>query len=414
MRFSFIHAADLHLDSPLTGLGQAALAEALKDATLAAFDAVVARALASDAAFVVLAGDLYDGPEHGLRAQLRFQSGLERLSERGVPVFIAHGNHDPQGGRWDLIKRWPPGVHVFPAGLPATHPVTRDGRLLARVHGVSYAERHTQDNLARRFARAAPEEPEGRGEGAVDVAVLHCNVGGDPDHGAYAPCTLDDLCAAGMDYWALGHVHRHRILARGPTWVVYPGCTQGRGFRPGEIGPKGAVEVLVDGGVIQDVIPFETDSLRFLEVAVDIAPVADLGELQRALGQAARQLSSAHPSVTLALRGRLTGRGPLHARLRPPAARDELIAELSREADGWLWTSLEDLTGPALDLQRLRGRDDLLAAILETADRWTADGLPRSLREELLRPGLDLPEAGLSDLLASATLDALSDFDPGA
>jgi exonuclease SbcD len=404
LRFSFIHAADLHLDSPLTGLGQAPHAEALKDATLAAFDAVVARALACDAAFVVLAGDLYDGPEHGLRAQLRFQAGLERLSERGVEVFIAHGNHDPKGGRWDLIRRWPPGVHVFPPGLPATREVTRGGAVLARVHGVSYAERHTQDNLARRFPRGAPD--------ALDVAVLHCNVGGDPNHGDYAPCTLDDLLVSGLDYWALGHVHRHRVLARGPTWVVYPGCTQGRGFKPGEVGPKGAVEVVVDGGAVVDVLPFSTDRVRFLEVEVDIAPLADAGDLQRALDAAARRLAAANPDVTLALRGRLTGRGGLHARLRPVSARQELLAELSRDADAWVWTALDDQTAPLLDLGRLRQRDDLLAAILETSDRWGASGLPASLREELLRPGLDLPEARLSALLSEATLDALSELDP--
>ena len=46
--------------------------------------------------------------------------------------------------------------------------------------------------------------------------MLHCSVEGSPTQDRYAPCSLDDLRAAGLDAWALGHVHERRILARHP------------------------------------------------------------------------------------------------------------------------------------------------------------------------------------------------------
>src|SRR5579871_5781784 len=75
--FCFVHAADLHLDTPFEGVRASApdVADALADASLAAFDSIVALAISRRAAFLVVSGDVYDGPERGVRAQLRFHRG---------------------------------------------------------------------------------------------------------------------------------------------------------------------------------------------------------------------------------------------------------------------------------------------------------------------------------------------------
>ena len=59
----FIHAADIHLDSPLTGLSayQDAPAELLRTTTRDAFENLVSLALEEQVDFMVIAGDLYDG-----------------------------------------------------------------------------------------------------------------------------------------------------------------------------------------------------------------------------------------------------------------------------------------------------------------------------------------------------------------
>lgn len=399
MRFSFVHAADLHLDSPFRGLGTSALADTLRDATLAAFDTIIDRAIAVQAPFVILAGDIYDGPEYGLRAQVRFLAGLERLAERGVRVFVAHGNHDPKGGRWDLIRRWPEGVHVFQASNPEFVEVRVEGRLLARIQGVSYGEREETRNLAAKF-RPAPND-------ALHVAVLHTNVGGDPNHGNYAPCSLADLTGRGIGYWALGHVHRHQVLSRAPSWVVYPGCTQGRSFAQGELGPKGAVVVDVEDGRVVGVTPFETDSARFFEIPLDITTTLDIGSLHQSLRSAAMTLRARHPNHHLVLRARLTGRSVLHEQLRDLGARQDLLAELSFDhgtGGSSTWTEILDDSAPPIDIDALRSSEDLRGALIETADLWRERGLPPELLADLRRFDREVDRGHID----AALLDALT------
>ena len=141
MRFCFIHAADLHLDTPFEGIGQVApwVADALRDASLEAFDALIELACDRNAAFVVLAGDIYDGAERGIRAQLRFKKGLERLSDAGIWSFVVHGNHDPVTTGWSALRsEWPPLVRIFEPGTVGEVTVKKDGEPIATVRGISY------------------------------------------------------------------------------------------------------------------------------------------------------------------------------------------------------------------------------------------------------------------------------------
>ena len=105
MRFCFVHAADLHLDTPFRGIGQvnARLGERLRDASLDAFDDLVQLTIDRRAEFLLLAGDVYDGADRGVRAQLRFLRGMKKLAFEGIPVFVVHGNHDPLDG-WSAIR----------------------------------------------------------------------------------------------------------------------------------------------------------------------------------------------------------------------------------------------------------------------------------------------------------------------
>src|SRR3954468_12734733 len=127
-KFRFVHAADLHLDTPFAAIGRVApeVAARLRDASLEAFDSLVTMAIEREAAFAVFAGDIYDAADRGVRAQLRFLRGVERLGERGIPVFVAHGNHDPLDG-WSAIRRAPSNLTVFGCGAVEAHSVGRRG-----------------------------------------------------------------------------------------------------------------------------------------------------------------------------------------------------------------------------------------------------------------------------------------------
>lgn len=371
MSFCFIHAADLHLDTPFEGVAgmSGAVAERLRDASLEAFDGLVRLAIDRQAAFVLLAGDLYDGPERGVRAQLRFLHGLQTLSAAGIPVFVVHGNHDPVGG-WPGVREWPPGVTVFGGDQVEAVPVTRDGAVLAAVYGISYDRREVTENLSLAFRRE-----EGAG---LHIGLLHCNVGNDPAHGRYSPCSLGDLERAGMDYWALGHVHKRQVLREGCPWAVYPGNTQGRSPKPSERGEKGACVVHVEGAEVRAVEFVALDRVRFVAFDVDIAGVADLGALRARLAAEVDALTVAGDGRDLLVRCTLRGRGPVHADLRCHGGVGELLRDLRDEigeSDGpavW-WENIHDVTRPEIDLEAVRGRGDFAAELLARAEALVAD-----------------------------------------
>src|SRR5215510_5265713 len=144
----FIHAADLHLDSPFRGVGAAssALKAQLQSATLGAFRRVVDHTIECKADFLVVAGDIYDSKDRNLRALVWFRNEMERLAERNIPVFIVHGNHDPLNG-WGSGFQLPSNVVTF-GGRTDTESFIRRGRELAQITGISYMRERVTDNLA--------------------------------------------------------------------------------------------------------------------------------------------------------------------------------------------------------------------------------------------------------------------------
>lgn len=370
--FRFVHAADLHLDTPFDGLSRLGgdLPARLRDASLTAFDNLVAETLRVGADALVLAGDLYDGPDRGLRAQLRLREGFARLTDAGVQVFLVHGNHDPVQEGWSAIGSWPEGVHVFSAEEVESVPVTRAGREIARVFGISYARADTTENLAARFPQTS--------DAPFALGLLHANVGNNPAHASYAPCELAELTGGGMDYWALGHIHAAQVLSQGPVYAVYSGVLQGRSPKPSEQGAKGAYVVDVDDGRVSALDFRPLDVVRFEELSLEVAGIADAGQLQDALQDVAGDAAEAADGRDLILRAELTGRGPVHRQLRQGDGLDDLLATLQQAgpaaagAQVW-WDRLTDRTAPPLDKDAIRRRGDFSAELLTRADALLAD-----------------------------------------
>jgi DNA repair protein SbcD/Mre11 len=433
--FSFVHAADLHLDTPFKGIGSTApdVAEQLREASLTAFDSLVDLCLERRAAFLVVAGDIYDGPERGLRAQLRFRDGLARLSAAGIPSFVVHGNHDPVETGWSALgDNWPELVQIFGAGTVRAVTVEIDGVPAATVQGISYAHRREPENLAQRFARVA-------GPG-LQVGVLHCNVqGAASGYADYSPCTLDELVSIGLDYWALGHVHTRMILSgrkhSDEPWIVYPGNLQARSPKASERGPKGAMVVHVRGGRVADVEPVGCDVVRFDVAQLDIAGVADLAVLRGRLSDAGRDRLTAAEGRSLVLQGQLVGKGELHHDLRRPGSLPDLLVALREDFDDdepfcW-WDSIDDRSRPAIDVDEVRSGSDFAADLVALADELShkladedgaladladelSDGLPGALRQQrALERLLDSASAPAGELVDRALAVALAALDGG-
>ena len=355
----FIHAADLHLDSPFRGLANAdpGLRESLQSATLGAFDAIVDHTIQSKSDFLVIAGDLYDSRDRSLRALVAFRRQMERLAERDISVYVVHGNHDPLNG-WGSEFLLPPNVITF-TGKPNTEPVIRRGKEIARVTGVSYARERVTENLA---AMMKPDE-----DSPYSVGVLHANVRGQAGHADYAPVTLDELKSSKFDYWALGHVHTRSTLSLEPTAVAYPGNPQGRNAR--EPGPRGCLQVDVDRNGKAHMEFIETNKVRWAHLEMSIRNLTRIDSLISAMQEQGREAAASFDGPTV-VRCTLRGNGPLHRDLQrdgmPEELREQLQSVISTE-------SVRISTGPELDFESLSHTETLVSDFLKLADNALND-----------------------------------------
>jgi DNA repair protein SbcD/Mre11 len=297
-----VHAADLHIDSPLRGLGrvEGAPTDDLRLATRKAFSRLVDTCLEEQAALLVLAGDVFDGEWRDFNTGLFFVRELARLRETDTQVVMVRGNHDAESV---LARHIPLPAHVFTFSADA--PETREyPRLGLAVHGQSYGSRSVEDNLADAYP--------GRRKDLVNLGVLHTNAVGDSGHGNYAPCTVGQLVRHGYDYWALGHVHRRQILNRDP-WVVYPGNLQGRHVH--ESGAKGCTLIRVDDLRIRSVEHRDMDVLRWTEIVVSADAMTSLEEVLAHIRVRMQQALADAGGRPVLVRVVVEGTTPLHAAL---------------------------------------------------------------------------------------------------
>lgn len=288
MDFSFLHAADIHLDSPLHGLSRydGIPADEVRGATRAAFDRLIRYAIEERVSFVVLAGDLFDGEWRDMGTGLYFARAIGRLADADIPVFILKGNHDAASALTSTLP-WPGNVRVFGARQPETFRLEDLG---VALHGQSFSNPHITDDLAAGYPAPVPN--------AFNIGVLHTALAGHANHAPYAPCSIAGLQAKGYDYWALGHVHDFSVASWEPP-IVFPGNLQGRNIR--ETGSKGAVVVEVRDGVVADLRPMELDVLRWARVEADCSGVVDIdsvhGKVRDALSDAYASTAEGRPLI---------------------------------------------------------------------------------------------------------------------
>lgn len=387
--FSFLHAADIHLDSPLLGLAryEGAPVEEIRGATRRALDNLVEYALEHAIPLMVLAGDVYDADCPDFQTLLHFSRQMSRLGEKGVQVVMIRGNHDADN-RMTSALRLPDNVTVLPSSGPGTW---RSATLPVAVHGRSYACRDVTENLIKDYP--APVS------GLFNIGLLHTALTGRPGHASYAPCSPADLAAKGYDYWALGHVHQFEHVSPSPP-VVFSGCLQGRHAR--EPGPKGCVRVDVDEhgqALVGQVI---LDALRWCLVEVDAAGAGSLNDLDAAVAVALQDALPPLEGRLAAVRLRVRGRCPVHAQIaRSP---EKAVARLRMSATDysrhrvWIEKVILD-TKPELDVEELSRGDTpqaglvrTLESLVENPEAFSGMGLDlRDLQAKIAPYGMNLP-----------------------
>jgi DNA repair exonuclease SbcCD nuclease subunit len=339
MTFKFLHAADLHLDSPLLGLGSksADYATRIDRASREAFEALVALAIGEECSFVVLAGDLFDGDLRNFQTGLFFIDQMRRLEDAKIQAFIILGNHDAEN-RFAAKLSLSHNVHVFASRCAESVSIEA---LAVTVHGRSFPQRDVSENIARDYP--APVA------GQFNIGVLHtaCQ-GSESYHALYAPCTLEQLVNHGYDYWALGHVHGRVVLHEQPH-IVYPGNLQGRNAR--ETGPKGATIVTVTDGRVTDLAHHDLDVVRWLQLEIDASAAQSRAALLDVVRAALNEACEDAGERGLAVRLRLCGETSQHNRLvleQQAFWEDVAILAATLTGDIWLEKLIVATTAPAV------------------------------------------------------------------
>jgi DNA repair exonuclease SbcCD nuclease subunit len=386
----FVHAADLHLDSPLRGLAsyEGAPVERVRGATRRALHNLIDLCLHEQAAFLLLAGDIFDGDWRDFNTGLYFVKELSRLRDAGIAVFMVRGNHDAASEVTRQLTL-PSHVHEFADDHAGSVVLEQHG---VAVHGLSFTRRAMPHSLVPRYP--APVA------GALNIGVLHTSADGRPNHGTYAPCHVDELVAKGYDYWALGHVHAHEILHRAPH-IVFPGNTQGRHIK--ESGAKGCVVVRVEAGAVGEVRHVPLDVMRWSLVEVTLAADDGVDELRE---RAQRALAQARASADgRLLAARLVVRGGARAHEAVQARREAVVGQLRADAFEWqddVWLGdIELHTRPLLPLDELGKSEGFVGELLRSlaaargGDAAEAIDLERELQPLIDKLGDELGQSGI-------------------
>ncbi|AKB50179.1 DNA double-strand break repair protein Mre11 [Methanosarcina barkeri str. Wiesmoor] len=379
---SFVHAADLHLDSPFTGISEIdpELGERLAKATFQAYEAIIKLCMEEEVDFLLIAGDVYDSADKSLYAQVRFIEGLRKLETAGIQVFICHGNHDPLDG-WSASLTWPENVHIMSGDRAEVVEFKKEGETAAVIVGMSYPTRHIMKNLVKNFPRKEDNWP-------FTIGLLHCSVGSNPEHDPYAPCTLQDLRKINYDYWALGHIHTPSIVCKEAPVVIYPGNPQGRHL--GENGARGCFVVDVSSGGDISTRFMETDSVRWYIREISIEGLEKEGELIESLQSQLDEMRENSGGRSVICSFVLKGRGPLHHIFRQDGFLEDLL-RLLREGETWgrqfLWVErIEDDTLFPVERELLLKREDFVGDLVKIVEGSKTDEKALDEFREALSP----------------------------
>lgn len=392
--FKFIHAADLHIESPYKGVKSLnkKLGEALVQRGFEAYDQLIQTCIDEAIDFLLIAGDSFDSESGSLGAQYRFFSGLEKLHKHGINVYIICGNHDPLN-RWAKNFQLPNNVFRFKANDIQQEVFSKEGKALASIYGVSYGEKEEFNGLAEHFKRTD--------QNSFAIGMLHGMLSGKEGHTPYCPFTLDQLRASGMDYWALGHIHKREIIHEKNPIAVYSGNIQGRHFN--ETGEKGCYLIEVERGTVTEQKFIQLSSIIFERSELDINDIENMDVLFAEIDALKERLLAKDNAYMLRIT--LTGNTNLYSELTDQQSVGELLksinAQNNYDRDFVYIDRLINKTQPIIDLEARKKASDFLADLIQRFDQYEKDSNRLAELEQLLFEEIKSSKAGKSlDLIA--------------
>lgn len=289
----FIHAADLHLDSPFKGLKKLPknVLNTVKESTFTSLRNIVNEAIAHKVDFVLLAGDIYDIDDRSIKAQVFLKGELERLKEENISVFLIHGNHDYLENE-NAHLSMPSNVTVYSEEVDTHTFQTVSGEKVA-ISGFTYNKKWIEERKIKQY-------PQRNSQADYHIGLLHGYAEGqESEHARYAPFSLNELREKNYDYWALGHIHKRQQLSKDPL-VYYSGNTQGRNKK--ETGEKGCL--LVELSPTSSSVDFiQTSPITWNKVEVNAESLTSLDAIfetvKAAISQDGKTSSLIHLTITV-------------------------------------------------------------------------------------------------------------------
>lgn len=385
-QFKFIHAADLHIESPYKGVSKLndALGNALVEHGIKAYESLIDLALEQKVDFVLIAGDSFDSESGSLSAQYRFVRGLEKLSQADILVYIICGNHDPLNSWSDHLKL-PDNVILFGPDEVQQKSVNKEGQTIAEIYGVSFGQKEEYENLAKQFKR--------NDNAPFSIGLLHGTIAGNEAHTPYCPFDMDTLRASNLDYWALGHIHKREVLSEENPMVVYPGNIQGRHFN--ETGTKGCSLVTVDHGKVTEHTFAPLSKVVYDYTELNVEGFQSLSDFTNALENLKSDLENDHSYL---LRIRLKGKTALNSTFSNHEEMQSLIDEINnqnnyRQRFIFLDKCINE-TLPEIDLEERKQSSDFIADLLQRFDDYQSKPEDRSALIEKIMEELGGSRAG--------------------
>ncbi|HEX2670140.1 MAG TPA: DNA repair exonuclease [Polyangiaceae bacterium] len=377
----FVHAADLHLDSPLAGLSkyEGAPVEQIRGATRRALENLVKLCLSEQVQLLLIAGDLYDGDWRDYSTGLFFAKQMAALRAGNVRVVWIRGNHDA-ASKLTAHLNLPENVRELSYKKPDSFLLEDLG---VAVHGQGFDTREVTTDLSSRYP-----EPK---RGLFNIGLLHTALEGRTGHAPYAPCRLGALVDRGYDYFALGHVHTREVLSESP-WIAFPGNLQGRHAR--ETGPKGASLVTVEGERVRSVEHRALDAVRWHVAEAEVSAESSLDGVLERVRESLSGAALASDGRLCAVRVRIHGASAAHDQL---AARSERVVEevraLTLDLPGEAWLEkVEIATRPSAERAVLREREDAIGELVRGLGNLSRDDAALAeLAAELLELKRKLP-----------------------
>lgn len=356
---SFIHCADLHLDSPFKGMGYLPdkIFSSIRESTFQAFDNIVNYAIDYEVDFVVIVGDLFDEDKRSLKAQLHLKQGFEKLNEKQINVYISHGNHDHLAGKFHQVT-YPNNVYIFPSE-EVTYFDFKKNNTTAKIYGFSYENRSVNEPKVKEYRKVDHAD--------YHIATLHGSIHTNTAHDVYAPFKIQELKELPFDYWALGHIHQREVLSEHPV-ILYPGNPQARHMKEAAEKSCTYVKLSQTGHQLENL---STDSIRFQQQHIDASSCESIEEIHQFVEEMKTKLRMNKKAILLRVQLEVNHQN-LGQKLEKSLLDDLLdIWNEGEEQEGnWVWiVSLSVKQKNSWDRQQLIKGNHFIGELLRTIDQ---------------------------------------------